>query len=540
MEIVKSTAKPHANGAFMTKIRTRLSPKIHSLTSQQKSMLMLDRFGQINVIIVDDLDIFISTLPIKRSKKISISDVVNANLVYSLAEKIGIKPGIFIEGDVALNEYLYACISDNVIEEDKPTVLAELKESWQRVCSHPLATRYMKLGENTCIDNLGVSPHFTGFGAYEVFMKDYYCGLVNLYCANQLDEMPLFMQLTEIIFSSLSGQLYQGNEFLRNESAIKHFETNMAQVQHMNEAIRQKITKYKETFEAQKSGWFIDVMGWAKFELNDVEKEFPLLCGEALTNLLETRFPLCANHRLNQQLNNLLKYLVCREDEPQPLLENARWQGRHFNATQKRLMARTAVEYAIFEYAKNYNIILYHHAFLHEETPPFQWAGKGEESETLLLSYVLEKENAEKLKPFELYAIMRKSDNAAVREVIQSQIDRRVMSEDMRQMVLSLRKMAIGSCFLTSSCHVMMTLEDPILSPVFTPTYSRLAQTLRGNSTLQDNVRFPLLASVIMPVRKDIQFEFLDKIEEENSDSEEDIFELQESSGKKNTSCIMM
>ncbi len=467
----------------MTKVRTRFKPKSYSEGASPTPMLMLDGFGQINVIVFDNIDLFTQQLGISENKQLPFSDLVNVNLVYGFAEKMGIQPGLFIEGDQALIQYIEASISDNVVDLDRKGVIEELQASWQRVHQHPLTKPYLTMGSPLCIDNGTLSPHFPAIPGLDVFQLDYYSGLVELFVQSKSESFSRFVQLTHILFCSYYGIGYQNNYFLQMHNFILQLEASVKLVTNDKE-IQVLLKTSQNLLKNQKGVWFEKVLWWVKGELigGDLKEDHPEECGRALTNLLEGHLPVSANLDLCATLKEPLNYFTWPEGAENKLLSSCGLTVTGRAAIDFNVLARAAVEFGIFEYAKAHNIALYE-APKFPQTQPFLLAGQGEKAEQVLLDFLEVPENIDKLKPFELFAIARKSQHIFVQELVKAKITAKA---DWERLASSFRGLSIGSALIPSVGGAFMLPRQP----TFTPLWASVESALKGGTQHRKAVVF--------------------------------------------------
>ncbi len=220
---------------------------------------MLDGYGQINVLIVDNLDECLDGLQIRKNKQLSVSDIVNANIVYSLAKQLNLDPGIYREADNLIYQYIESHISPNIRPEDIPQVMSELKASWARLHQHALAKRYIPVSDYQSVDRFISQPPFAGFGGYELFIKDYLYGLTRL-CLDRKDELsPTFCVLMDVVYRSLQGLNYTRNCFHENENVLVCLQWQ-CESQPYRPILNQK-NKRQEELDKLKGAWFARVLG---------------------------------------------------------------------------------------------------------------------------------------------------------------------------------------------------------------------------------------------------------------------------------------
>ncbi len=467
----------------MTKARTRFKPKSYSEGDSPTPMLMLDGFGQLNVIVFDNIDLFTKQLGISENKQVLFSDLVNVNLVYGFAEKMGIQPGLFIEGDQALIQYIQASISDNVVDLDRKLVIEELQASWLRVHQHPLTKPYLPMGSPLCVDNGALSPHFPAIPGFDVFQLDYYSGLVELFVQSKSDSFARFVQLTHILYCSHRCLGYQNNYFLQMNHLISQLEESRNLVTRDAEVLI-LLTQAKKLLQDQKGVWFEKLVWWVKGELivGDIAEDYPQECGQAMTNLLEGRLPLSTNVNLCESLKELLNYFTWPEGVENKLLRACGLTVTGQTAIDFNKLSRAAVEFGILEYASAHNIAVYE-APEFPQTHPFLLAGQGKEAEQRLLAFLLESENMDNLTPFELFAIARKSQNSMVQELVQDKISTKA---NLEKLATSFRGLSLGYAASIPSVGAFMLPRQP----TFTPLWTRVESALKGGTQNRKAVVF--------------------------------------------------
>jgi hypothetical protein len=460
----------------MTKVRTRIIKKSYALTSHKQSILILDSYGLINVIEIDHMDGFLRELQIDNKKAILIEDLINANLIISFAEKIGLIPGLFIEGDVAIVDYIRRFISDDIETEDKEILIQELKESWARIYQHPLVQDYIPLGEHYCMDNALMSPHFPAIGALPFFMTNYYTGLVKLFLSNQGASFNFFLQLSELIISSSKGIPYCQNHFLQIEhviDALKRSENQCVE----NEDIHALLIKIQTIHNEQTLPWLRRIVGWVQHELVDIKIDFPDDCGIALGNLLERHLPLSNKDDLKEQLEELWQYLHWPQEKANPLMTSVKFPRKAVHPQLESSLCTEAIEYGILHYAQVHEIIIYRRAPL-LDIPMFYLAGQSDDQEMHLLSFLENENNCQGLKPFEFFAMARKCKRLELQERVNYELDKKIVGEKFSHLVPIFSGLRLASPFE----------RFERASPSYTPKWSKVSAALKGNTENQSKV----------------------------------------------------
>lgn len=428
----------------MTRVRTRILPKSYAKTeTNHQRILMLDGYGQINVILIDNLDHFVDSLELRKHKQLAVEDILNANLVYSLAMQLNLNPGIYKEADDVIFAYIQSHISDDVVEEDKALLMQELKESWRRIHDHPLARRYIPLGDYQRIDRFLTEPPFAGFGGFAIFIQDYLSSLT-LVCLQSHRMMPEpFCLLLDLVYSSFHGLNFYANPFGRQEHVIECLKWRG---QHEpSEVLMRAKTHCEEALRRSKGTWFDRVRGAVQIYLQEVEIDFPAKAGLAIVKLLHLSEALSDDEALNAQLNQLLPFLRQETRALESFMRSVQFievkneEALTISAEQSELFVQ-AVRYGVIDYANRQGIMLKPQ----REVPIIFWAAKGLAHEEKILTFLQEGENRFSLKNYELEALCKYAQHEVVKDLVIAEKRRRAQFTGLEGAVAA---MSLASAF---------------------------------------------------------------------------------------------
>lgn len=450
----------------MTAVRTKFEAGCFAVTASSQKIIILNRFKQITIAKVDNFTPLYQEMRIDPDKIVPIELLINACIVYRMATDLGLSPGLFVAGDKAILDHCLANISDDVVPEDKELLIHELKSSWQQISTHPMLKKYIRLGEYMSVDD-EVNCLLAPMGGFELFILDYFTGCMKAYVKQSVENLELFKQWVYLVFSTLHGDGFIPNRFLKMELFLKKCTQILAEAGQEQAKIQTLLKATKEEHESLKSTWFTDVTGWAKIELDEIEDEER--AGHFLTDLLEHSEP------VHRQLSDLAKEFNAPNDQPNPLMRA--YRGANTSASEINEMMKEAIVYAIYTYAKTHNINLY--PTLLGNLPVYRLAGMGESQEAELIAYLLREENSRALQAFELYIILRKAKNEALRDIAQQTISGRAREQEFFSMIKRFGTLAVIPAPFCIGSAFMPRLE-------MTPQFSRLERAAKGAAPKKD------------------------------------------------------
>ncbi len=402
----------------MTKVRA-LKTKKYAKTDDIQPLLTLDAYGQINVIVVDNLDHCLDSLKLRKNKQLKVADIINANIVFSLARQLNLDIGIYREADAVIWDYIKSNISHNIIPDDIELLMQELKESWQRLHQHPLAKRYIPLANYQPIDYFLTQPPFAGFGGYDLFIKDYLYELSRV-CFDQYGQIPSgFCVIIDLLYRSLYGLNYFPNTFLQQENVIACLKWHKEP--QANPSLLRHSVDLQAAFDKLKAQWFVIVLGTVKLDLDEFEIDHPREAGVALARLIDEGTCVSEDEDVKQQLFSLLQYLSTNSEPLQTFMKSSRFDETLYSKDQGIEIFQDAIRYAIAYYAKLRCFML--KPFM--AVPIYFWAGKGLNHEEKLVAHLEDTNNRQLLKDFEIKALSKYSEHKIVQAYIETEMARR-------------------------------------------------------------------------------------------------------------------
>lgn len=460
----------------MTAVRTQFEAGCYAVTASSQNILILNRFKQITVAKLDDFTPLFDALSIDVEKRVPVEVLINACIVYSLADDLGLSPGIFAEGDKAILEHCRTNISQEVIPTDRELVLQELKTAWQQIATHPLLKKYIQLGEYMGVDNQA-NCQFAPMGGFEIFVLDYFTGVIKAYVNSGANQFELLKQWVYLVFSVLHGDGFIANRFIATDLFFKKTEAILVEAGQRKAEVEALLQKAKKEQEIYQSTWFVDITGWAKIELLDIEDLAD--AGEILTNLLE-RLPQPPNDDMEDQLKDLRAQFNVADDKVNKLMLSCRFPDVDTRVVELNHLMKEVIVFAIYSYAKDNDIMLYPAS---GPLPPYRLAGLSKRHEQQLMEYMLDEENGSKMQAFELFSIMRKAKDETLRDIARQTIARRAKAEEF--IVITKR---FGLLSITQGPFVIGSAFMPRLE--MTPQFTRLERAAKGaapkNSGLTD------------------------------------------------------
>ncbi len=396
----------------MTRVRAR-NVKCYAKTDDQQSILTIDGYGKINVIIIDNLNHALDTLLLTTSKQLPIENIINANIVYSLASQLNLRVGIFKDADSVILDYLNKHISNDIVEEDKAIVIEELKASWQSLRQHTLAKRYVLCGAHEPVDGFYINPAFAAFGSYEIFIKDYLYSLTRVIIQKSSALSPDFMLLIDLVQRSLQAKNYFPNRFLQLEHVISSLRWR-CEVENF-EGIATCRVRLENQVAHLKGLWCDRVKGTILHDLDDIEKDFPQDAGLMLAQIIATGTCATQSKDLALYMAPLIQYL----STPNAFAQSVKFESKDYE--EPYVLFQEAIHYAIVYIAQHYGLML--KPFM--DVPCYFWAGKGIDKEELLLEDLKREGAMSSLKPFELQALEQFSKHEALLSLVQNEKLRR-------------------------------------------------------------------------------------------------------------------
>lgn len=454
----------------MTAVRTKFEAGYYAVTTSSQKMIILDRFKKITVASVDNFKPLIDAMGVAPEKDIDIEHLNNASILYAMAAKRQIELGLFADGDKAVIEYCRSQISDDVNPEDVELLLQELTTSWQYIAKHPLLAKYVQLGEYLKSDGIGCQ--FSPLGAFELFVHDYFTGCVRAFIKSGTSELTLLKEWTNLIFSSLHGMGFCHNRFLKTEFFLTKVKQVLVETGPHRAQVEAFTLRTKHEHDTFKSMWFVDIRDWAKYELEDIEKQEG--AGVALSEMLESKPYTINNEDLKFQLTELQKQLELPLNVVNPFMKTSDLCMVSQDVVTQNKLIKEVISYAIVTYAFEYGITLYPQQVTLPE-PSYLLAGKGDAAEAELVKLMLNEDESVKFLPFELYAIARNARSEVLKEIVNQVVKNRARFEA----IFSLSN-AFGALSVSSISSLAVANATGIRGAPVTHQYRRLEGVLVG------------------------------------------------------------
>ena len=347
-------------------------PIICARIPEKRNIFLIDHHGYIHPFLIDDISIGLKFLGVDPKLLPLLIDLVQANLVYGFAEQIGLKPGLFSQGNEAIRENIKKHISYKIDYAAHDEVLKILLDSWNNVVNHPLTKPFRQLTDTVEMSHFeDEEMRIMPFDYYHVFFKNIFSGLLNLWKESDTQSMTFYMNLAEVYFSALECRSYLRNDFFNYDLLLR--ELRDCRVNAADE--RAEPLLYFTTEVEKRRNWaqencLTHVGGWCEGELLDLEREFDKRLLEiALINILKRADGISSIDKLNRKLQdiyNFNKYLYRLDEEHGSniaslttyVFRTDRKDGTISNHEVERHI-HEAIEYTIMKYAKEHGINIY-------------------------------------------------------------------------------------------------------------------------------------------------------------------------------------
>lgn len=466
-------------------------------------VFLIDHHGYIRPFLIDDIRVSLISFGIDPNLFPLLTDLIHANLVYSFAEQVGLKPGLFELGDEAICENISKHISYNIDDDAHDAVLKILLDSWNNVATHPLA-KTLSSFTNTEDDE---KKTMISFDYYHVFFKNIFSGLLNLWKNPDASSIILYMNITEIYFSALERRPYSRNDFFNYDLLLREIKDCQANaVAESVETLSNCIQAIEARRDWAQKNCLIHIGGWCETELLDLEKEFDKeILGTALINILKRRDTLSSSDELNKRLQDIFKFnkylykidkqhnshiagltkFVFQQDREESLISNH----------EVERYIHEAIEYTIMKFAKEQGINIYDTAF--EQTDALQFMTWDDEK-------IIEKLcDGTISQPHQLYILYHLKPSETIKTIILSLLDNSAHEEREISLNLMLR---LG--YLPSVIHVnapRQAISHGQSQRPFTPGYNRLKSLISGDFIIKDKKSFEqaLSSSVVLSLKDD-------------------------------------
>lgn len=389
-----------------------------SRTQQKKQLFLIDHFGYINSFLIDDFEPMLRSFHISRALLPLISDLIQAHIVFALSEKIGLKPGLFLEGDKAIIENLKNHISDMIEDEVHDEIVAKLIESWNNVATHPLAEHYQRLSQHAQSSGSESDIRIVSFEHYHFFMKNIFAGVLNLWSTLDQDSMRFYMNFTELWFSTVECRSYRRNDFFNYDLLLRELVSYQKTVhEEKQQWLDKRIQAVKLARNQVQEGCLTHVKGWIELWLVDLEKKFSVAdLGVALVNILKKRSRISNNFALNKELAEIYRFNMDPQGRNAGLIKfifSAEKRAEMGEQEILRLITE-AIEFTIIAYAMGHEINIYEVVFpLPESLRCLNLA------EDLVVQKLLDKEYNE---PYQLYALYQTTESSLVKATIEDML----------------------------------------------------------------------------------------------------------------------
>lgn len=277
----------------------------------KKKTYLVNYNGYIQPFNIDNIEEQLRLLGISSTYYSILIDIVQANLVYSCAKKFCLVPGLFSESDELIEQELDRHIDIKIYDDPKKEIVKSLIASWNRVAASPLAKPFKTaLADDTIPYD---QPKLTVFVYYEAFVKKYFEGLIcqwpqadiidpnNLWFPGRLlysymkslhenktinkngvteptpkndkDTIRFYLNLTEILFSSLSFRPYRRNEFLNHELIEKSLQVIINDIEKNQNSINIDKEGQKDTQKDTRCDYLKSIRALLNNEKNDIQKK---------------------------------------------------------------------------------------------------------------------------------------------------------------------------------------------------------------------------------------------------------------------------
>jgi len=466
-------------GIFMLKTGPSSDVRDISLTSVKKQYFCFNHKGQIDNLILDDIDKFIKTFMEKGMIWPYFYDFINALIVFQVAEKYKITPGMFTGADKLLKEKLTDLIAN---QDEKNVILNQFIKSWNNIVRHRVTQGYLKVFNYQG----GQKFSFTGFGyfqAFDYFAKNYISGLFGRIFQTELTDLSFFLQAHELINSVQAQRNYK--TLFSYPSSAKTFyqalERTAQELYFSNRAqtrLKEKIVDIKELFNNE---WFYQFIAACEpefcefYEFNEISDYTPAQYLGALKSMMFETAPekggiskLSAltemiaqtKKQLNQNAAFFLekqtnKYKLDKKDIENVQQRIVRFKRIVFPAAliivndfcqrfatelwarekQSKRSASKKVEIETSPFKNNIEKIFYLLARgdEHAEKLSYLLAGGDEHAEKHLVEKLLDENN--QWKPFELYLIINNAKDGGLRDLAVGLLNKYAQQETQEQMV---------------------------------------------------------------------------------------------------------
>ncbi|MCS5709650.1 hypothetical protein CC99x_012160 [Candidatus Berkiella cookevillensis] len=389
-----------------------------SRTSQKKQLFLIDHFGYINSFLIDDFEPMLRSLRISRSLLPLLSDLIQAHIVFALSEKIGLKPGLFLEGDKAIIENLKNHISDMIDDEVHDEIVAKLIKSWNNIAAHPLTEHYQRLSQHAQSSENDGDIRIIPFDHYHFFMKNIFAGILNLWSTLDQDSMRFYMNFTELWFSTVECRSYRRNDFFNYDLLLRELVSYQKTVDgEKQQWLEERIQEVKLARNQVQEGCLTHVKGWIEFWLVNLEKKFSAAdLGVALVNILKKRSRISNNFELNRELAEIYRFNMDPQGRNAGLIKfifNTEKRAEMGEQEILRLITE-AIEFVIIAYAMGHQINIYEVVFpLPESLLCLNLP------EDVIVQKLLDKECNE---PHQLYALYQTTQSALVKATIEDMV----------------------------------------------------------------------------------------------------------------------
>lgn len=389
-----------------------------SRTLQKKQLFLIDHFGYINSFLIDDFESTLRSLNISTLSLSLLSDLIQAHIVFALSDKIGLKPGLFLEGDKAIIENLKNHISDMIEDEVHDEIVAKLIKSWNKVAVHPLAKHYQRLSQHTQSSDGESDVKIIPFDHYHFFMKNIFAGILNLWSNLDQDSMRFYMGFTELWFSTVECRSYRRNDFFNYDLLLRELVSYQKTVDgEKKQWLEERIQAVKLARDRVQEGCLMHVKGWIELWLVDLEKKFSADdLGVALVNILKKRSRISNNFALNRELAEIYRFNMDPHGRNSGLIKFIFNDQERTDMGQQEILRliTEAIEFTIIVYAMEHQINIYEVVFplpkslLCLNLP-----------EDLVVQKLLSGEYNE---PHQLYALYKTTQSALVKATIEDMV----------------------------------------------------------------------------------------------------------------------
>lgn len=373
---------------------------------QKIELLCLDSYGYIKSFESDSFFPQLQQFNIDSEWLSLIPDIIQAGLVYSLSQKIFLKPGLFKKGDESIKEYLYTRVSLKIPENQRNEIVDRLCQSWNRVANHAFTLSFQKILQR------GEKNPLSEFEYFFVFAEHFFKGLLCLDFEVSNEVATFYGYLSELFFANIEGRPLSLNLFYNLSQLTNRIDVALQEV---DESCSQKLTKLKseinkieESIKAQ----LYQIGGTVDLGLMNVDPEERTFWEEGLRHVLEGDGLTTGSPKITSELVELYKYYT-QQDLPvskcgEFLFKNEREKPKKVALKE---LVHEGIEYLVKDFAKENKLCLYRDDFPMPDSLKFIDHMKEHE----IVRQLMEKSIAD---PYRIYVLYQSTQSLLIREII--------------------------------------------------------------------------------------------------------------------------